>query len=134
MPGMDCASLRQSYPGLNASYTPNPMIPIATSATTVKRAMALHGRGWLTLTGAIGGRAPPPDREPPPLAPGPAAFAGDAFAGEAFEPEPAVFEPVDLAAGLAPAAGRLDGRRPPPVCGLLMLMGPRRDRYGSCRL
>ena len=34
-------------------------------------------------------------------------------------------------AGFAPAAGRVDGRRLPPVCGLLMLMGPRRDRYGQ---
>src|SRR6266545_1886102 len=39
-------------------------------------------------------------------------------------------EGVDLRAGLAPAAGRDDGRRLPPVCGLLMLIGPRRDRLG----
>src|SRR5436190_14962540 len=125
MPWIDCASLRQSYPGLNASYTPKPMMPTATSATAVKRAMALHGRGWLTLTGATGGRPPPPDREPPPPGrePEPAAFDGEAFEGEAFEP-------LDLAAGFAPAAGRPEGRRPPPVCGLLMLIGPRRDRYG----
>ena len=86
---------------------------------------ALHGRGWLTLTGATGGRPPPPDREPPPPGrePEPAAFDGEAFEGEAFEP-------LDLAAGFAPAAGRPEGRRPPPVCGLLMLIGPRRDRYG----
>src|SRR5438105_1330801 len=57
MPGMPLASFFQSYAGLNASYTPKPTIPTATSATMVNSAMAPHGRPWPTFTGGTGGRA-----------------------------------------------------------------------------
>src|SRR3954467_551543 len=85
------------------------MMPAASRPTTTNRAMGPHARPWLTLTGAIGGRPPPP-------------------LAVLF-----VAAPLDEVPGLAPAAGRVDGRRLPPVCGLLMLMGPRRDRFGSGR-
>src|SRR5579859_2536013 len=88
--------------GLKTSHTPNPMIPTASRPTIVNSAIGPQGRPWLTLTGAIGGRPPPP------LAAVLVATAGLV-----------VF--VDLPAGLAPAAGFADGRRLPPVCGLLML-------------
>src|SRR5213076_2480263 len=92
-----------------------PTMPTAMRATSAVSVIDAQLRPCRTLTGVIGGR-------PPPLPP---VFAGG----------------VDLPADLAPAgvaffalaAGRVDGRRLPPVCGLLMLMGPRRDRFGSGR-
>src|SRR2546429_5638034 len=102
MPGMAAALPCHESIGLNPCHTPNPMIPAASSATAVNSAMGPQLRPWLTLTGVIGGR-------PPPLA---ALFDAGALAD------------VDLPAGLAPAAGLVDGRRLPPVCGLLMLIGP----------
>src|SRR2546429_2491209 len=106
MPGMAPAWSFQVSLLLKTWYTPKPMMPTASSPTTVKSAIGPQLRPWLTFTGVTGGR-------PPPL------------------PPPALVGVADLLAGLAPVAGREDGRRLPPVCGLLMLMGPRRDRYGQ---
>src|SRR2546429_8900784 len=106
MPGIASAFCCHVSTGLNTCQTPNPMIPMAISPTSENSAIGPQLMPWPTLTGVIGGR-------PPPLA---APFTG--LAGLV----------VDLPAGLAPAAGLVDGRRLPPVCGLLMLIGPRRDR------
>src|SRR5947209_2611204 len=84
---------------------PKPTMPIGTSATIALRPIDPQLRPCRTFTGVIGGRPPPPL----PAVGLPA--AGVAFFAAA--PEPAFF---------APAAGRVDGRRLPPVCGLLMLM------------
>src|SRR5205809_7730113 len=101
MPGIALALSRQVSLLLKTSYTPKPTIATATSATIVVTRVGPQLRPCLTLTGAIGGRPPPL----PPLFVG--EDAGAFFAGVAF---------------FAPAAGRVDGRRLPPVCGLLMLM------------
>src|SRR5256885_14075207 len=92
------------------------MMPAASRPTTTNRAMGPHARPWLTLTGTIGGRPPPPF-PPPPLA-------------VLFVAAPLVEVPR-----FAPAAGRVDGRRLPPACGVLMPIGSRRDRfrYGRAR-
>src|SRR6266536_4163583 len=105
MPGMPAALSCQDSTGLNTCQRPKPMILTASRPTSENRAIGPQLVPWLTLTGVVGGRRTP----------NAAGLAGVAdFAG--------------LAPGLAPAAGLVDGRRLPPVCGLLMLIGPRRAR------
>src|SRR6266545_2365871 len=154
MPEIPLARSCQVSSLLKTWYTPKPTMPIASSATNVLSMIGPQLRPWLTLTGVIGGRLPPPL---PPVFAGVAAFVADRPAAAAdfvdavdfaaaadfaadrpvpvlpvvFPADPAPVLPsdaslevsvwpsadlgegVDLRAGLAPAAGRDDGRRLP---------------------
>src|SRR5439155_25566062 len=99
MPGIALALSSQESTGLNACQTPKPTIATASRPTNANRAIGPQLVPWMTFTGVIGGLPPP---LPPAVLVGVPGFAD---------------VPVDLLPGLAPAAGLVDGRRLPPVCG-----------------
>src|SRR6266545_4720545 len=104
MPEIPLARSCQVSSLLKTWYTPKPTMPIASSATNVLSMIGPQLRPWLTLTGVIGGRLPPPL---PPVFAGVAAFVADRPAAPADFAAAADFvDAVDFAAAADFAADR----------------------------